>query len=134
MRIVKPMKEIAAEVEVASAFPDQSQGSARSVPSICYHLINTPTPPIFIFKTLQIISKTPCKTEIWRMACVPRLTNQSDWAPSFVTYGTAPPAATPLGYFGQIKELLRSLLHSCLAAGKNQCPFTLAAAAPWEFG
>jgi hypothetical protein len=56
MRIVKPMKEVAAGMEVASAFPDQSQGSARSVPSICYHLINTPTPPIFIFKTLQIIS------------------------------------------------------------------------------
>jgi hypothetical protein len=60
MRIVKPMNEIAAEVVVASAILDQSRGSARSVPSICYHLINTPTPPIFIFKTLQIISEPPC--------------------------------------------------------------------------
>jgi hypothetical protein len=59
MRIVKPMNEIAAEVVVASAILDQSRGSARSVPSICYHLINTPTPPIFIFKTLQIISEPP---------------------------------------------------------------------------
>jgi hypothetical protein len=35
-----------------------------------YHLINTPTPPIFIFKTLQIISKPPRKPEIERVAYV----------------------------------------------------------------
>jgi hypothetical protein len=56
MGIVKPMNKIAADVKVAPAFPGLiCQGSARPVPSICYHLINTPTPPIFIFKTLQII-------------------------------------------------------------------------------
>jgi hypothetical protein len=62
MRIKKLMKEVAAEVEVAFAFPRSiCQGSARSVPSTRYHLINTPTPPIFIFKTLQIISVPPCQ-------------------------------------------------------------------------
>ena len=55
------MKEIAAGVEVASAFSVPIfQGSAWSLPSTRYHLINTPTPPIFIFKTLQIISEPPC--------------------------------------------------------------------------
>jgi hypothetical protein len=63
------MNKIAARVEVASAFPRLiCQGSDRSVPSTCYHLINTPTPPIFIFKTLQIISKPHCKPEIGRVA------------------------------------------------------------------
>jgi hypothetical protein len=54
------MDKIAAEVEVASVFPGLiCQESARSVPSTRYHLINTPTPPFFIFKTLQIISAPP---------------------------------------------------------------------------
>jgi hypothetical protein len=65
------MNKIAAEVEVASAFPGPvCQGSARPAPSTRYHLINTPTPPIFIFKTLQIISKPPRKPEIERVAYV----------------------------------------------------------------
>jgi hypothetical protein len=52
------MKEIVAGVEVASAFPGSiSQGPARSIPYPSYHLINPPTPPLFIFKTLQIISE-----------------------------------------------------------------------------
>jgi hypothetical protein len=63
------MNKIAARVEVASAFPGLIyQGSARPVPSTRYHLINTPTPPFFIFNTLQIISKPPCKPEIGRVA------------------------------------------------------------------
>jgi hypothetical protein len=77
IRIVKPMNKIAAEVKVASAFPGLiCHGSARFVPSTRYHLINTPTPPFFIFKTLQIISEPPRKPEIRQVACVPRLTNQ----------------------------------------------------------
>jgi hypothetical protein len=60
MRIVKPMNELATGVEVASVFPRLiCQGSARSVPTTRYHLINTPP---FIFKTLRIISEPPCST------------------------------------------------------------------------
>jgi hypothetical protein len=64
MKIVKPMNKIDEELKVASRFPRLiCQGSARSVPSTRYHLINTPTPPFFIFKTLQIISVPPWKPE-----------------------------------------------------------------------
>jgi hypothetical protein len=64
------MNELATGVEVASLLPGLiCQESARSVPSTCYHLINTPTPPIFIFKTLQIISEPPCSTRP-QMACL----------------------------------------------------------------
>ena len=60
MGIEKPRKEIAAGAEVASTFPGPiSRESARSAPSPVYHLNNTPTPPLFIFKTLQIISVPP---------------------------------------------------------------------------
>jgi hypothetical protein len=59
------MNKVAAGVEVASAFPRLiCQGSARPVPSTRYHLINTPTPPFFIFKTLQIITEPPWEPEI----------------------------------------------------------------------
>jgi hypothetical protein len=61
------MNKIAAEVKGASAFPRLiCLEYARSVPSTRYHLINTPTPPIFIFKTLQIITEPPCKPEVGR--------------------------------------------------------------------
>jgi hypothetical protein len=76
------MNKVAAGVEVASAFPRLiCQGSARPVPSTRYHLINTPTPPFFIFKTLQIISEPPCKPEIRQVVYLPRLKNQLDWGP-----------------------------------------------------
>jgi hypothetical protein len=38
------------------------------------------------------------------------------------------------GISAKIQKLFRSLLHSCLVAGKNKCPFTIPGAAPWEFG
>jgi len=54
------MNELATGVEVASVLPDLiCQEPARPVPPTRYHLMNTPTPPFFIFKTLQIISEQP---------------------------------------------------------------------------
>jgi hypothetical protein len=62
--------------EVASAFPGSiTQEPARFVPSPVYHLNNTPTPPISIFKSLQIISESPSKPGItggWPRSRPPR--------------------------------------------------------------
>src|ERR1035438_320820 len=81
MGIEKPMKEIAAGVEVASTFPGPiSQEPARSVPSPSDDLINTPTPLIY-FQNLADNFRTALETRIYRFA-KPRRTPEGAPGPS----------------------------------------------------
>ena len=63
MGIVKPMIEVVAGVEVASALPGSiSQEPARPAPSPSYHLINTPPPPYIYFQNLADYFRTALET------------------------------------------------------------------------